>query len=363
MLRNVLHVTVHHRSGRAGFGVVGIPTVRHHFARVWLNDRVGQRVRWGLHPRSAVPFVRDAAARYGLCVVHECDVPPTLAPDVLRVPRAVSMTLPLADFTPAHERRLPTSARHDVARIRARGFSAVVCRDPAWAHEFFHRFHAPSIAARYGREGYVRGLRAIRRDVAQDGGEFLQIMRDGECVAALLGFPRSDGYRMAKLGWRAGDPQVAKSGALAAIYWFTMQRAHEIGLSQVRMGGTSPYLEDGQFRYKAKWGAVLERPGPGRSECFLVLNPAHPDCRRMLAARSLIACGPRQTFVVFSGRSPAETNLTPAIAASIGRWYRLRAAPDPTGGVSDPWVPATLRPWFTSEPVDTRGEWRVGETR
>jgi hypothetical protein len=290
----------------------------------------------------------------GLCVVRRCDVPPALVPDALRVPRSVSMVLPLGDFTAAHERRLPCSARRDVARIRSRGFSAVVCRNPAWAHEFFHHFHAPSIAARWGREGYVHGLRFIRSDVARGGWEFLQIMRGGECVAALLAFPRRGGYHMGKLGWRAGDPNVVKSGAVAAIYWFAMLRAHDLGLRQVSMGAAPPYLDDGLFRFKAKWGAILERPGTSQSECFLMLNPAHPDCRRLFAERSLIACGPGETFVVFSGRSPAEIDVTPAIMATIGRWYRLREAPDPTGGVCDPWVPAALRPWFTSEPVSAR---------
>jgi hypothetical protein len=349
--RHFIHQVVGQPDSGAAFGLVGNRHVRPHFSRIYLGDRDATQVRAHFNPGSCTRFVRDTARRHGLCVVCEIAIPRALEPELLRLPRFVSLVTP-ADRAPDElAKHLPNSARSDVVKVRKHGFTSRVTRDIAWVPEFFTRYHQPSITARHGEEGYVMSIADIERDMREKPCEFLQVMDGSECLAAILCLPCPEGYRMNRLGWREGDPALVKRGALAALYWFSIVRAHELGLQWLRMGGTPPYLEDGVFRFKSKWGARLSRSDTWFGDWHLALNPAHPDCRRLFADRSIVGYGAGDSFIVLSAKAPAEVDMQPAIAAGIRSWYRLRTEPDPEGGAGNTDLPVALRPWFAIEQI------------
>ena len=88
------------------------------------------------------------------------------------------------------------------------------------------------------------------------------------------------------------------------------------------LGGSPPYLEDGLFRYKAKWNAVLDAPNPAFNVHHILLDPAHPSVGKMLETRSILAIGPDGRFEVYGNTDPKTQKLPTLLKAGIARWYR-----------------------------------------
>lgn len=341
--RDHVHAVVRTGDGSAAFGVLGSRHVAAHFSRLVSGGR-GHRLCPGFHLGDGSRFVREATRRHGFTVISEVDPPAGLEHDSLRVPVWVAMNTSIEDYPDGFAARLPRSARSDLSKVRKGGFTHEVTTDPAWAAEFHQRFHEPSVRGRHGEEGFVLGAADIEAILANRRGEILKVLRGDRCEAALLAHHEDESYRFARLGWRDNDPQLVKDGVLGALYWLAFARARELGVSEIRFGGTPPYLEDGLLHFKAKWGGRLSRKDSIYGERRLHLNPAHPTCRRMLAERSFIAFGPGDSFVVFSARNPEEVKPPASLLEQLSAWYLLRETPAPWS--VDPGLPAGLAPWF-----------------
>jgi hypothetical protein len=348
-----VHMLVRSRDGGAGVGVVGSPHVRPHYARVFLGDSDGATTTTRVHLGGCERAATTLAKRFGLAVVSEVAIPPAFEARLLRVARFVSLVLDIGESNEAYLARLPFSARDDLRRIRKNGLRCEISREPSWAQEFFERYHRPSVTGRHGEEGFVMSADGLARIVREHAGEVLRVMQGDTCIAALLAHPENGGYRMGRLGWLGADPARMKAGALGAIYWFSALRARELGFSKVIQGGTPPYLEDGVFRFKAKWDPALEPGVSFGAENHLLLAPEHPHARRLLEGRSMLVHGRDGKFFVLSCGSCVDAKLSAGIAGAISHWFRWRRDGELVAPGANAALPEALRPWFIEEPVST----------
>ena len=293
-----------------------------HFTRIYLQTTADQRIRHRVHSRNWVPRALAHARRFGMSVISGLPIPESLEKLVLRVPQFVSMSVDLCPSEADFRKTMSSSGLSDLRLIKRGGYDYSVHRNSNWAVEFYNRFHEKGIASRHGSEGLVMQCEEIAECVAKKGWEFVCVTRDGRCLAACLGGLESSGYRMARLGWLEGNPTLVKEGVLSAVYWFAMRRARELGAQRILLGGSPPYLEDGLFRYKAKWNAALDAPNPAFNVFHLLLDPTHPSVRAMLMTRSIVALGSDDQFVVYSSKDPKSHKLSPMIKSGIARWYR-----------------------------------------
>ncbi len=330
-LAHLRHEHVHHvvsnTHDAAAFCVVGNSDQQTHLARIYLGAVSGYRVRRGVHWQNWSALALEQARCHGLVAASDVTIPATLEPVLLRLPKFVALSIKLPESVSELRQNLSLGARSDIRRINRGGFQCEVHNNADWASEFYTRYHEKAITSRHGMEGYVLQAKKIANLVANEGWEFICVTREGKRLAATLCDPLAEGYRLGRLGWLDGNPELVKEGVLTATYWFSLLRACELGKSYANFGATPPYIEDGLFQYKTKWGAELNRKDTVFGMQDVLLDPTHPQVRAMLAKRSIIGLDKDDRFVVYSGRDPREVNIPRSIQQNIARWYR----PDPEG--------------------------------
>jgi hypothetical protein len=343
-----VHVVAHAPDG-AAVATFGAPKLHAHFARVFLGADVKPELRPGLHRREAGPAMRQLARRHGLAVGVAADLSPGALEGALIVTRFVCLTIDLPKTWDAFTRTLGSSALDDLRRVRNQGFQVRITRDPACVGEFHSRLHLPTIKSRHGDEAMPASLALLQELLAAENTELIQVFLGERWVSGVLTRKEERGYRLIRLGWLQGDPELLRRGVIAAVYHASLRRAFELGQQTLILGGTLPYFEDGVFAYKAKWGARLDHARTTSEPIAWHLDPAHPNARRFLQTHTLIASAPGGRFVAYSAKPPrTERSYAPALA-SLSAWYRLLDRPDPALGTTDDAVPRALQPWFTSE--------------
>ena len=319
-----VHTLVGNPRQGCAFSMFGGEGYHEHFTRIYLLTGAPQPFRYGFHGCNWVPKAMSHARRFGMAVISGLPIPSDLRRLVLKVPQFVSMSVELSSSEEDFRKTMSSSALSDLRVIRRGNYDYAVHRDANWAEEFFTTFHEKAIAGRHRREAMVMQRREIIESVSERGWEFLCVTRDSQCLAAVLCHLESDGYHMARIGWREGDAALVKEGVLSAVYWFSMRRARELGAQRLLLGGSPPYLEDGLFRYKAKWNAVLDAPNSTFNVHYILLDPTHPSVGEMLETRSILALGADDKFEVYSKIDPKTQKLPTRLKAQIARWYRPR---------------------------------------
>jgi hypothetical protein len=343
------HLVVRAPSGEEGFAIFGGHRIHHHFSRVYLGERERHDVRLGCHRSVVTPTCRRLLRDYGLVVFCGTATPPELASEVLHIPLMVDLVMPVPvalDGPLAHWSR---SAEADIAKLRRARFRCELQSGDSWVSEFRRRFYKPSMASRHRLEACVGSESDLRQHARAEGAEFLRIVRDALWVGGIVNQSTPDGYRLLRLGWREGEPQLLKDGVVAAMYWFSFQRAIELGHRRIMLGAVWPYLEDGLLSYKGKWGARLDPTQRRFGDLHLLVDPAHETCRRFLAAHSIVARGSNGDLIVFSGRRPGEVTVPRTILAGIARWYRWVERRNVSGGIAREEVPGTLGSWLVED--------------
>lgn len=149
----------------------------------------------------------------------------------------------------------------DLRKVRKYNFSYAISTAENDFKEFYHTMHVPYLQKRFDDlviiEPEGKFLRQCRK------GKLMQIIREGEVVAAVL-LHMADG-RLAYV-W-VGVPEHIEGdmfdGAFSAMYYFTILYGYLNGCRKIDFLGTRPILNDGLFRYKRKWGThVMDSPIP-----------------------------------------------------------------------------------------------------
>jgi hypothetical protein len=170
------------------------------------------------------------------------------------LPRTVRWCAATADTPPARRSR---SLRSDLRLIAAGSFTRELSREPDAWRELLCRMVVPLLRRRFGRNA-AHPSRALVRRAAADG-EVLFVVGGEERLGGLAALASGTRLWAPFLGVRDGDRELVRRGVIAAAYHFAIQRARELGLHTVDIGRTTPYLDQGLVRYKAKWGFAPER--------------------------------------------------------------------------------------------------------
>jgi hypothetical protein len=343
------HLVVRSRSGDEGFALFGGHRPRHHFSRVYLNT-ADPAVSLRLNGSPSVTSAERLLRRYGLVVFCGGTVPEECRSDAIHTTNMIGLSMPLPSTLDGPLASWGTSVRADLSKIRRGRFQYEIEHDPEVVEEFYRRFYVPSMTRRWDAEAHICSRTEMQEYARSPGAEFLRVMQDGEWVAGCFNRSDSEGYRFQVLGWRDGDPRLIGEGVVAAIYWFGIRRAVELGHTRLALGPASPYLEDGLLVFKGKWGARFDTSRK-YGNFHLLLDPAHAACRRFLAAHSLLAQGDNGDVIVYSSRRPEEVKAPRSIMAGVSRWYRWLERPQLSGTTAHDEVPRSLRPWLVEEPL------------
>ncbi len=183
---------------------------------------------------------------------------------MLILPEWVLFRLPLTR-PPMELWNLPKnkSLRETLRIVHRNKYSYEVSRDPKEFHFFYHHMYYPYIAQRYGRLAPPHSFLFMRR--AFEKGFLFLIKKEGRNVGG--GLARTDGRSvfLSHLGVLDGEIRYTNEGALGALYYFLILWSREKGYQWLDMGSCKPFLKDGVFFYKKKWGMEIERSGRSKT--------------------------------------------------------------------------------------------------
>lgn len=232
----------------------------------------------------------------------------------LRIPESVGAWLAIPDDLNKLT-RANRSVKGDMRRIRRERLTAEVSRAEPDCEIFYHTMYVPYMRRRHGELAVIRSLPQMRRAFRRGG--ILWVLREGQRIAGDL-FHQRDGvlYRVG-VGTAGGDPSLLGKGALAAVYFFSLQYAHNQGWTCIDLGGSPPALNDGLLRYKRKWGARLTAQPLTHYDYLMRWERPSEQVVDYLAHRALIFRRHGQLAAV-TALEP-ESVATPALAQQIHR--------------------------------------------
>lgn len=121
---------------------------------------------------------------------------------------------------------------------------------------FYRRMFLPYVSKRFGSVAVVDTQDEIL-GFFRDGGMLMYIQKEGNPIAAALCQHKHGKLSYYRAGVLDGDEKILKSGALTAIYYFMIKYAIENHLHVLDAQQSRPFLKDGVFENKARWGASV----------------------------------------------------------------------------------------------------------
>jgi len=179
--------------------------------------------------------------------------------DYLRVPDRIGSGRKLRedDFSYFRSRERPWGLKSDVRR--ALRYRWVVSHSEADLKFFYESMYVPYMRNRFGEGIELLSQESLRCSFRQGG--IIWIEHEKERIAG--GLFRICSKTFVGVMWATanGNLQILNQGALAAVYLYMIDYAHECGCSYIYYGWSSPSLHDGTLRYKRKWGITLKETG------------------------------------------------------------------------------------------------------
>jgi hypothetical protein len=147
----------------------------------------------------------------------------------------------------------------DLRRVARRGFTSKIARDADHLAMFYEDMYAPTVRAIPSDIAIIEPFDTILS--AFRAGFLLFVMDGDQYVAGGVICPAQDTLRCTWLGIMGGRPQLRRSGVIAALCWFSILFGKENGFKTLDMGVSRPFLNDGLYRFKRKWGTTVKKDG------------------------------------------------------------------------------------------------------
>lgn len=190
----------------------------------------------------------------------------------LEVPDWLNMELDLTgEWGDVLARFRSTARRNDLRILRRNDYRYTVTAERRAAEAFYDDMYVPYITERHGTDAVIEPRRHVLNVVRK--GALLTVYGADCPVAAGVLYATGGALCFLWMGLPRHLVGAPPEGAISALYYYGIKHAHERGYEAVEFMGTRPFLVDGAFRFKRKWGPVLEdtfspnsvhiRPQPG----------------------------------------------------------------------------------------------------
>ena len=176
------------------------------------------------------------------------------------------------------ERGFSSGAKKDVKRIISRGYTYELTEDPIVKKFFYRKMFLPYTIKRYKDEilphypiyvKYLTDMRGMKLLMVRD--------RDGNDVVGGLVKFSGDKAILPSMGVLNGDERYLKEYAVAALFYFHILVAKQHNVKRINFGNTRPFMNDGNFQFKRKWGMEIS-PSDTMTNVYLIkimnLSPA-----------------------------------------------------------------------------------------
>jgi hypothetical protein len=205
----------------------------------------------------------------------------------LRIPALVSLELPLAGGVEDSLGRATTTVRRDARRVLDAGTTWSVSHELSEFEQFYQEFYTPSVSHRFGELAVLRERAMLRRQFRQGGG-LIWLEIQGRRIAGTVVQLR--GTTLHGLV-AAADPSVrceGRAGPQFAVKIAAIDVAAKLGATKLDLGGTVPFLCDGNLQAKRAFGGTIRRPDDSHRDLVLSWRVGVPAVRHLLHQAPLV---------------------------------------------------------------------------
>jgi len=142
--------------------------------------------------------------------------------------------------------------KRNLSLIRRHGFTCRVASSPEEFDFFYDRMYIPMVQRRHSGYGKIEP-RDIQFKYFQSGVLLQVLSPDNQPVSAGLLLPDNLVLFYTSNGLTDGSMEWFRRGALAALYYFSIQYGYENGFRILDLGSTRPFLRDGIYTHKSQW--------------------------------------------------------------------------------------------------------------
>ncbi len=308
---------------QTGFSCRGAWHERLRFSRLYLGTSTIKRSFCFKFRSDSSLDLETQLDRFGMVLLNDDLIPPSLQRRAIRVPRIVSLQIDLPESSIEFLENLPADRRHQVKRCVAHGYRVEYSKGIEFCQEFIEEYHAPTVHHSHGEEVVGVSTKQLREVFRTSNAEFMRIFKGDQCVLAGVCIKDSHVYRLYKTGWLRGDMRWLRDGLQTLRVWNGVLRAMELGCSQLDLGGTLPLLDDGVFNYKMRWNAKVDPTRRIWGSHYLLIDPAHRSVQSFFQRHSMIVYDAENGMCVCSGARPEELKIRRGVLHRLSGWWRL----------------------------------------
>ena len=150
------------------------------------------------------------------------------------------------------------SIKEDIRKVKKNGYCYELSDDLDKLKMFYYKMYLPYTYERYGKLAIINNFIAIRH-LFETGYKLMLIKKNDKYVLGSLFSIKKDTLETRIMGILKGKTNLLKKGLGCAAYYFTLLWAKENGIKKLNYGACRPFLNDGVFQYKKKWGTIIEK--------------------------------------------------------------------------------------------------------
>lgn len=238
----------------------GNPAERAYFAEILFAGNVEQEHVARIWRRKTPALMARRCASDN-CFIQQLDrSPATLLPRSFYIPAWIGSECIVGEALIRAEKS--TNVKSDLVRIRKNRLGYEIHHDLAALQRFYDQMYVPHITGVYGDSAFVTAFGELAQQLSKGALLLIKNAEGIEIAGGLLVMETSQRARGVAIGVRDGNREYIKQGAMAAIYYFDLVYLHALGVERLHYGSARPFLQDGAFAYKRKWGIELTGGSP-----------------------------------------------------------------------------------------------------
>jgi hypothetical protein len=178
--------------------------------------------------------------------------------ELTTIPELISMTLDISEPFEKIYNKFNKSAKEDIRKVKRYNYTYEIYQDLDKLKLFYDHMYMPYTYWRHGKLAICANFYTIRH-LFERGGKLMLVKLDNKYVFGSLFFTKKNTLIGTHAGIMNGEIDCLKKSVTAASYYFSIIWGKENGAKFLDFGTCRPFLNDGLFQYKKKWGAMIEK--------------------------------------------------------------------------------------------------------
>jgi hypothetical protein len=241
---------------------------------------LGRRSLWN------IPSLDRSRVNMTLIEADECYAPFLTRQGFFAVPEWVLFTMDTSMPLEEILNRARKYHANNLRLIRKHQYTYEAVQDVEKLRLFYNKMYLPYIEARFGQTTELASFEFM--EAVLQRGELLLIKRGREYVSGMLIHSVPSTPLMCYLGVKNGDKAYVKEGAVSALYLYSISWAKERDYRRLDYGHCRPFLTDGLFWHKKKWGMRMRRSWRKYRTVYISFGTPHEDIDAFLIKNPMV---------------------------------------------------------------------------